>query len=49
MTYNAGHTILLPLMLLVGGLLTNDTFRMIGLIWLIHIYMDRMLGLDLRG
>lgn len=49
-TYNAGHTIILPLILLVSGLLTgNDTFRMIGLIWLIHIYMDRMLGFDLRG
>ncbi|MCT4398097.1 DUF4260 domain-containing protein [Pediococcus ethanolidurans] len=48
--YNLGHTLLLAVPLLAVALMQqSDTLVMISLIWLSHIFMDRMFGVDLRG
>ena len=49
MTYNLLHTIIGPAVLLVIGLLTDDTLSSaIAMIWIAHIGMDRALGYGLK-
>lgn len=47
--YNLFHTYFLPIGVYIIGLwLHNETSLMIGLIWLAHIGMDRMVGYGLK-
>lgn len=47
--YNAAHTFVTPLLLLLAGMtLSLDFLIMISLIWLVHIGMDRMMGYGLK-
>ena len=47
--YNAGHSFLLPLVLLViSFMIVHALILMISLIWLAHIFMDRALGYGLK-
>ena len=47
--YNLFHTYTMPIIIMIGGLLLHgDNFLMIGLIWIAHIGMDRMLGYGLK-
>lgn len=47
--YNIGHTYLLPTMLVLYGVHNHRPFILgIGLIWLAHIGMDRVLGYGLK-
>ena len=47
--YNIGHTYLLPTILALYGLHSHRPFIVgIGLIWLAHIGMDRVLGYGLK-
>ncbi|WP_020620705.1 DUF4260 domain-containing protein [Paenibacillus daejeonensis] len=47
--YNAAHTFITPLLLVAAGLAFSTGFLiMIGLIWLVHIGMDRMFGYGLK-
>ncbi|MDX2160871.1 MAG: DUF4260 family protein [bacterium] len=48
-TYNAVHTLILPLIGLAFGLTTaNPTVTQLMLIWLAHIGMDRTVGYGLK-
>lgn len=48
-TYNAVHTYIGPLLLLLAGLVFSaDWPMMIGLIWVSHIALDRMMGYGLK-
>jgi hypothetical protein len=47
--YNAGHSLALPILLgLAGLLLANSLYLHLSLIWLGHIGLDRMLGYGLK-
>src|SRR5690554_3395810 len=47
--YNFAHTFVTPSLLLLAGLaLSVDLLMMIGLIWIVHIGMDRMMGYGLK-
>lgn len=47
--YNIFHAYVLPLVLIgIGHAASNQTVLVIGLIWLAHIGMDRMLGYGLK-
>ena len=47
--YNASHTFIAPLLLLlIGMMLSIDSLLMVGLIWMVHIGMDRMMGYGLK-
>ncbi|MGM9919926.1 MAG: DUF4260 domain-containing protein [Bhargavaea sp.] len=47
--YNYFHTTSIPIILIIAGLLFNSgVILAIGLIWLAHIGMDRMLGYGLK-
>ncbi|WP_022794750.1 DUF4260 family protein [Marinococcus halotolerans] len=47
--YNAAHTYILPLLLLLSGyLLSLEWPVLISLIWIIHIGLDQMLGYGLK-
>lgn len=47
--YNLFHTYSIPIVLLIFGLLINcHIYLIIGLIWVAHIGMDRMLGYGLK-
>lgn len=47
--YNIGHSVLIPLTLFVlSALLPNNAMLGLGLIWLAHIGMDRMMGYGLK-
>lgn len=47
--YNAAHTYILPLLLLLSGyLLSLEWPVIISLIWIVHIGLDRMLGYGLK-
>ncbi|ESW70425.1 hypothetical protein X760_18790 [Mesorhizobium sp. LSHC422A00] len=47
--YNALHILIVPLLLaLAGYVLANSTATAIGLIWIIHIAVDRALGYGLK-
>ncbi len=47
--YNLIHHLFLPLlMFMISFLINNETIRMVSLIWLIHIFMDRSLGFGLK-
>ncbi|MER8641611.1 DUF4260 domain-containing protein [Mesorhizobium sp. M1252] len=47
--YNALHILIVPLFLaLAGYVLANSTATAIGLIWIIHIAIDRALGYGLK-
>ncbi|MGX5849410.1 DUF4260 domain-containing protein [Mesorhizobium sp. PL10] len=47
--YNALHILIVPLLLAVAGyILANSTAIAIGLIWIIHIAVDRALGYGLK-
>ena len=47
--YNLFHTYSIPLILMICGLLLHsDRIIMICLIWIAHIGMDRMFGLELK-
>ncbi len=49
LTYNIGHTYLIPACLALYGLHSHRPFVIgIGLIWLAHIGMDRILGYGLK-
>lgn len=48
-SYNLGHTFLFPAILIVAGLITTKPIVIcLGLVWLAHIGMDRMLGYGLK-
>ncbi|GEL15948.1 DUF4260 family protein [Pediococcus cellicola] len=48
--YDLGHTLLLAGPLLALAVMQNSVILgMISLIWLSHIFMDRLFGYDLRG
>lgn len=48
-TYNIGHTYLLPMTVALYGVHTHRPLILgIGLIWLAHIGMDRLLGYGLK-
>ncbi|WP_134704663.1 DUF4260 family protein [Ammoniphilus sp. YIM 78166] len=44
MAYNLFHTYIVPMLLIIIGLAVHDAILMIGLIWVAHIGMDRVLG-----
>lgn len=47
--YNLGHTSLLAIVLVVAGVLAEQSgMAAVGLIWLAHIGMDRMIGYGLK-
>ncbi len=47
--YNVAHTYLAPAVLFAAGLLTaRSTMMAIGLIWAMHIGVDRLLGFGLK-
>ena len=47
--YNASHTFIAPLLLLLVGIMFSmDSLLMVGLIWMVHIGMDRMMGYGLK-
>ncbi|SDW07159.1 protein of unknown function [Marinococcus luteus] len=47
--YNAAHTYILPLLLLLSGyLLSIEWPVLISFIWIVHIGLDRMLGFGLK-
>lgn len=47
--YNVFHTYSFPLVIIICSLLVDSrVFLMIGLIWVAHIGMDRMLGYGLK-
>ncbi|MGE7919117.1 DUF4260 domain-containing protein [Viridibacillus sp. NPDC093762] len=47
--YNLFHTYTIPVVIMICGLLTNNSnIIMISLIWIAHIGMDRMLGYGLK-
>ncbi|WP_100488742.1 DUF4260 domain-containing protein [Sporolactobacillus pectinivorans] len=47
--YNVFHVLFVPTIVVVLGLcLTDDIWIALGLIWLCHIFMDRMLGYGLK-
>lgn len=49
MTYNIGHTYLLPVMVALLGFHAHRPLILgVGLIWLAHIGMDRLLGYGLK-
>ena len=48
--YNLGHTLVLPILLLVAGvILQQNLVVLLSLIWLAHIGMDRALGYGLKS
>lgn len=48
-TYNIGHTYLLPIMVALYGVHAHRPLVLgVGLIWLAHIGMDRLLGYGLK-
>jgi Domain of unknown function (DUF4260) len=48
-TYDAAHTSVLPIVLAASGLIANvDLAVQIGLIWLMHIGVDRAIGYGLK-
>lgn len=47
--YNLGHSFVLPLLLAIGYFfLLNDYLLLIIIIWIAHIFMDRLLGFGLK-
>jgi hypothetical protein len=47
--YNFGHSFILPLLLVVCYLyFSKDYLLIISIIWLAHIFMDRLLGFGLK-
>jgi len=47
--YNALHMLVVPLLLAVAGyVLPNSTATALGLIWIVHIAVDRALGYGLK-
>ncbi|HZB04456.1 MAG TPA: DUF4260 domain-containing protein [Actinomycetota bacterium] len=47
--YNLGHTTVLPLGLLLGGVIgSNELVLSVALVWLTHLGMDRMMGFGLK-
>ena len=49
MAYNVAHTYLGPAVLFTAGFLTaRSTMMAVGLIWAIHIGVDRLLGFGLK-
>lgn len=47
--YNAAHTYTVPLLLLLAGLIFPAKWpTMLGLIWVAHIGLDRMMGYGLK-
>lgn len=47
--YNFGHSFILPLLLALGYLsFSKDYLLIISIIWLSHIFMDRLLGFGLK-
>jgi len=47
--YNVSHTFIAPLLLLlVSMMFSMDSLLMVGLIWMVHIGMDRMMGYGLK-
>lgn len=48
-TYNLVHTYILPALLIAAGLMLDWTLAIqVGLIWLAHIGLDRLLGYGLK-
>jgi hypothetical protein len=47
--YNAMHTTLVPVSLIVLGMISNFEYFFMGVIWFIHIELDRALGLGLKS
>ena len=48
-TYNIGHTLLVPLALIgAGAIFGHDTLLHVGLIWAAHIGIDRAVGYGLK-
>lgn len=49
-TYNAGHSLIGPLLLMAAGFALASQMAVLGgLIWLAHIGFDRMLGYGLKS
>ncbi|WP_255505032.1 DUF4260 family protein [Lysinibacillus sphaericus] len=47
--YNIGHSLVMPAILLTIGFITVSTpLLMATIIWLAHIFLDRMLGYGLK-
>lgn len=47
--YNLGHNYIMPVLLLAAGWsLSVDVLMMLGLIWIAHIGLDRMMGFGLK-
>lgn len=47
--YNFGHNLILPLLLAASYLyFSKDVLLIISIIWLAHIFMDRLLGYGLK-
>lgn len=48
-SYNLGHSLAVPLVVLTAGVLTNQpTLQLGALIWLAHVGFDRMMGFSLK-
>jgi hypothetical protein len=48
-TYNVGHTLVAPLVLLsLGALMDNSTLELLSAVWFSHIGIDRALGYGLK-
>lgn len=48
--YNIGHSLTVPLVILVGGTISSTDWLVAGsIIWLAHITIDRMLGYGLKN
>jgi hypothetical protein len=49
LVYNFGHSFILPLLLALCYLyFSNDYLLIISIIWISHIFMDRLLGFGLK-
>ncbi|MDQ0417615.1 hypothetical protein J2Z48_001788 [Croceifilum oryzae] len=46
--YNLGHTYISGILLFIGWLNHWDFVQQVGLIWIAHIAMDRMIGFGLK-
>lgn len=47
--YNVGHVLFIPVLLFLFGLATHrQTLMAVALIWLAHIFFDRLLGYGLK-
>ena len=47
--YNIGHSLIVPLLFFISYIyFSNDYLLIISIIWLAHIFMDRLLGFGLK-